>query len=424
MSRSLLDIYKSLSISEKIAKLAVDAEEQLKEKFIEIDSICLENTIKVMNAFKNNKVSETHFRATTGYGYDDVGREVIEKVYSDIFKAEDALVRIQFVNGTHTLSTVLFGNLKTGDTLLSITGAPYDTLAETIGIVENNMSLISNGVKYKQIELKDNEFDYDNIKEYLIKNKVNIVFIGRSSGYSTRKSQSISNIQKVIKLIKSIDQDIIVIVDNCYGEFVEEREPIEAGADIVAGSLIKNIGGGICETGGYVVGKKKCVESTANRLTAPGIGKECGATLGKNKEILQGLFVSPSVVNNALKTAIFTSKVLESLGYDVSPASDEQRTDIIEQIIFNDKAKLIRFIQTIQKESPIDSYITPEKWSMPGYSDEIIMAAGTFVSGASIELSADAPIKEPYIAYIQGGLTFESAKISILKAIDKTIEGE
>lgn len=421
IEKEAFDIF---GVSKDIQKLAYEVEIELEAKFQDIDKIALYNQAKVMKAFKDNRVSDTHFKATTGYGYDDMGREAIEGVYADIFKAEDALVRIQFVNGTHALSTALFANLKAGDTLLSITGAPYDTLGETIGISQNEMSLISNGVKYEQIELKDDEFDVIKIQSYLNLNKVKLVFIGRSKGYSTRKSKDVTSIGQVIKEIKNIDKDVIVMVDNCYGEFVETKEPIEVGADIIAGSLIKNIGGSLVETGGYIVGKKELVEKAATRLTAPGIGKECGATLGKNKEILQGLFMAPMIVKNAIKTSIFSAGILEKLGYEVSPSAWEDRTDIIQMAVLHDKEKLISFIQGIQSVSPVDSFVKPMPWAMPGYSDQVIMAAGTFVSGASIELSADAPIKEPYAVYLQGGITYESAKLGICVAIDNMIRGK
>lgn len=411
------ELAQSLGINKEIAKLISESEEELGERFYELDNVAMHNTAKVMNAFWKHKLSETHFIKTTGYGYDDIGREIIEKVYADIFSAEDALVRIQFVNGTHALSTALFGNLLPGDTMLSITGLPYDTLAESIGIVENPMSLIAMGVKYEQVDLLNNSFDFSAIRKSLETNKVKLVFIGRSRGYSTRKSLTIKEIGEAIKFIKEIDRDIIVMVDNCYGEFVEELEPTDVGADIIAGSLIKNIGGSLCEIGGYIVGKTECVERAAQRLTAPGIGKECGASLGKNKEILQGLFMAPHIVKNALKTACMTSSVLEKMGFEVNPTAWEERTDIIQSVTFRDKDKLVKFIQGIQASSPIDSFVLPTPWAMPGYTDEVIMAAGTFVSGASIELSADAPIREPYMAYLQGGITYESGILSIARAI-------
>jgi len=416
--------YEMLGISERVIDLSLECEQELIERFNEIDNIALVNTAKVMNAFKNNRISDSHFKATTGYGYDDMGREAIEKVYAEIFNTEDALVRINFVNGTHSLSTAIAGNLMPGDLLVSITGAPYDTLGETIGIVENNMSLIAMGVKYKQVELKDGTFDTETILDIVKNNKVKMVFIGRSRGYATRPSQTVEQIGEIIARIKEVDNEVIVMVDNCYGEFVEKLEPTQVGADIMAGSLIKNLGGGLCETGGYIVGKKELVENAAKRLTAPGIGKECGATLGKNKEILQGLFMAPQAVKNALKTAVLTAAMLEKLGYEVSPSAWEYRTDIIQSVILRDEQKLISFIQGIQAASPVDSFVVPEPWAMPGYTNPVIMAAGTFVSGASIELSCDAPVKEPYAVFMQGGLTYESAKLGICTAIDNMIRGK
>ena len=416
--------YEVMKISKRVSDLCVYCEQELKERFNEIDQVALFNTAKVLNAFRENKVSDTHFKATTGYGYDDLGRDVIEKVYANIFKAEDALVRINFVNGTHALSTALAGNLKPKDTLLSITGAPYDTLAETIGIEENDMSFINYGILYKQIDLKEGKIDIEKVINTIQNEKIKMIFIGRSRGYETRPSIKIEEIQNAISNIKEVDKDVIIMVDNCYGEFVETKEPIEVGADIIAGSLIKNLGGGICETGGYIVGRKDLIENAAKRLTAPGIGKECGATLGKNKEILQGIFMAPEAVKNALKTAVLTSLMLEKLGYLVSPTAWEERTDIIQSVILKDKTKLISFVQGIQMASPIDSFVLPEAWDMPGYKDQVIMAAGTFLSGASIELSADAPIKEPYAVFMQGGLTYESAKLAVLKAIDRMLKEE
>jgi len=413
LTKSICDMYnlnyKYIDIDEKIEK-------ELETIFNKISNISLYNQAKVHKAFRDNKISEVHFGKTTGYGYDDIGREILEKAYADIFKAEDALVRIQFVNGTHALSTALMCTLRSGDNLLSITGDPYDTLMETVGSKEKIGSLIWHGVKYSKIDLVDNEFDFNKIKKYITENKVKMIFIGRSRGYTSRKSITISKIEEAIKYIKSIDKDIIIMVDNCYGEFVEEREPTEVGADLIAGSLIKNIGGSLCETGGYIAGRKDLVQLAAERLTAPGIGKECGATLGKNKEIFQGLYMAPMIVKNAIMSVTYAARLMQEFGIKTDPKFDEERTDIVQQIELNDKDRLIKFIQGIQKQSPIDSFVLPEPWAMPGYSDEVIMAAGTFVSGASIELSADAPIKKPYIAYLQGGITYESAKLSILSS--------
>ncbi len=415
--------YKTLGISDTVIQLVEECEQELEARFEEIEKVALFNTAKVLNAFKNNRISDTHFKATTGYGYDDIGRIAIEKVYSDIFKTEDALVRINFVNGTHSLSTAIAGNLMPGDLLVSITGKPYDTLAETIGIVENNMSLMAMGVKYKQVDLKDGTFDTEEILKVIKNNSVKMIFIGRSRGYETRPSQTVEQIGNIIAKIKEVDSNVIVMVDNCYGELVETMEPTELGADIMAGSLIKNLGGGLCETGGYIVGKAELVENAAKRLTAPGIGKECGATLGKNKEILQGLFLAPQAVKNAVKTAVLTAAMLEKLGYEVSPSAWEYRTDIIQSVILKDAKKLVSFIQGIQAASPVDSFVLPEPWDMPGYNDPVIMAAGTFVSGASIELSCDAPVKEPYAVFMQGGLTYESAKLGVCTAIDQMLRG-
>jgi len=424
MDNMQIEAYKLMGISQNIVSVANECEQELQDRFNEIDDVALYNTAKVLKAFKNNRISDTHFKATTGYGYDDIGREAIERVYADIFKTEDALVRINFVNGTHSLSTAIAGNLMPGDMLLSITGKPYDTLAETIGIVENNMSLISMGVIYDQVDLKDGTFDTEKILEKIKNNKVKMVFIGRSRGYETRPSQTVEQIGNIITKIKEIDKNVIIMVDNCYGELVETKEPTEVGADIMAGSLIKNLGGGLCETGGYIVGRKDLVENAAKRLTAPGIGKECGATLGKNKEILQGLFLAPQAVKNAVKMSVLTAAMLEKLGYEVTPSAWEYRTDIIQAVILKEERKLISFIQGIQAASPVDSFVLPEPWEMPGYNDPVIMAAGTFVSGASIELSCDAPVKEPYAVFMQGGLTYESAKLGVCTAIDKMLRGE
>lgn len=417
MSKISNEICKMFNIDKKYINIDSVIEDKISNIFCEIESIALINSCKVSKAFENNNVKELHLGGTTGYGYGDSGREVIEKIYAGIFGAEKALVRIQFVNGTHTLATAMFGNLSNGDILLSISGAPYDTLMESVGSVDNKNSLIGMGVRYEQIELVDNEFDKRKILEYIKKNKVRMIFIGRSRGYTTRESLKIDKIKDIITEIKEIDKDIIVMVDNCYGEFVEKLEPTNVGADLIAGSLIKNIGGSLAQTGGYIVGKKEYVENAEERFTAPGIGGECGATLGKNKEILQGLYIAPTITMNAIKTAVYASCLLEKLGYKVNPAYSDFRTDIIQSLEFGDREKLISFIQGIQHASPIDSHVNPEPWDMPGYSEPVIMAAGTFVSGASIELSADSPIKPPYVAYIQGGITYETGKISILRAV-------
>lgn len=420
----MLKAYKLFGISSGVSNLANEIEEEYKGKFDEIENVALYNQAKVLQAFKEANISQMHFGKTTGYGYNDVGREAIEKIYSNIFKAEDALVRVQFVNGTHAIATTLKGLLMPGDTLLAITGRPYDTICETIGITQNvnSLSLISYGVKYHEIDLnEDGLIDIPSVENYIKENKVKVVHIQRSRGYALRKAFSITEIEEVIEAIKKIDKDVIVMVDNCYGEFVEEKEPVEVGADIICGSLIKNIGGGLCETGGYVVGKANLVDLVAQTLTCPGIGKECGATMGQNRNMLQGLFMAPVITKNALKVAVFTAAIMEKLGFDVFPSSWDDRSDIVESIIFNDKDKMIKFIQGIQSGSPVDSQAVPYPWDMPGYEDQVIMAAGTFIEGASIEISADGPIREPYIAYLQGGLTYESAKLAICSAVDNML---
>ena len=391
----------------------------IKDELKKIDKICEENSKKVLTSFINNKIDEHHFNETTGYGYNDDGREKIENVFAEIFKAEDALVRTQIISGTHALTITLFGLLRPNDTLLSITGLPYDTLHEVIGIKENSSSLKSFNINYEQIDLKDNDFDYDKIKEILTTKKIKVIEIQRSKGYSTRKSITINSLEKVIKFIKEIDKDVIMMIDNCYCEFVSTKEPIEVGADIVVGSLIKNLGGGLAPNGGYVVGRKDLVELISERLTVPGCGKEVGPTLGVNKQILQGLFMAPQAVASSLKTAIFTSRLLELNGYKVEPKYNEERADIVQNIIFEDENKLIEYCRQIQYNSPIDSSATLEPWDMPGYDNKVIMAAGTFTQGASIELSCDGPIRPPYIAYQQGSLTYEYGKIAVTNAVNK-----
>lgn len=410
-------------ISDNVIKQSDLAEQKVEKKIKEIESIAMYNTSKIMSAFKKYNLSAMHFGKTTGYGYDDPGREVIEKIYADIFNAEDSLVRVQFVNGTHALATALKACLMPNEKMLAISGRPYDTLCEVIGIKENSLSLKNYGVEYDEIPLlEDGNFDEKKILDYLSKNKVKLIHIQRSKGYALRKSLYISDIENIIKKIREIDKEVIIMVDNCYGEFVERKEPTDVGADIVCGSLIKNIGGGLCETGAYIAGRKDLVNLCAETLTCPGIGKECGATLDQNRYILQGLFLAPSVVKNALKTAVFASCMLENLGFEVYPKYTEKRSDIIQAIKLNEEKKLVKFIQGIQSASPVDSHVTPMPWDMPGYEDKVIMAAGTFIDGASIELSADSPIREPYVAYMQGGLTYESAKLAICIAVDKMLE--
>lgn len=404
-------------MDEKIIKLVNDSEKELDKEFKKIGEICEYNSLKVLNAFWNNKLSEAHFSQTTGYGYDDIGRDVIEKIYAEIFGAEDALVRSQFISGSHALTVALFAYLRPGDTMLSISGLPYDTLHEVIGIVPNDSSLKSFGVNYEQIDLINDDFDYEKIEERLNKSKIKLIEIQRSKGYSTRKSISNSKIKKVVDLIRNYDKDVIIMVDNCYCEFVDKVSPIEMGADIIVGSLIKNLGGGIAPNGAYIVGKKRLVDLAGERLTLPGEGREVGPTLGINKQILEGLFFSPSVVASALKTAVLASKVLEELGYKVEPRYNDERVDIVQNIEFGNEEDLVKYCQGIQMASPVDSFAIPMPWDMPGYEDKVIMAAGTFTQGSSIELSCDGPIRKPYIAYMQGSLTYEYGKIAIIKAV-------
>lgn len=415
-------MYDKLNIDKKVIELSKEIKNELRVQFNKIDEICEFNSMKVLSAFHKHNISEVHFNMTTGYGYGDIGRDTIENVYASIFGCEDALVRGQFISGTHALTVTLFGLLRPNDTLLSITGKPYDTLDEVIGIVDNKSSLKSFGVKYEQIDLIDDDFDYEAIKKRLLNSFVKVIEIQRSKGYSTRKSIVIDKVSKVIKLIKEVSPDTIVMIDNCYCEFVTTIEPTEVGADVVVGSLIKNLGGGIAPNGAYVVGRKDLIELVAERLTSPGVGKEAGPSMGMNKQILQGLFMAPSVVASSLKTAIFASLMLERLGFKVEPKYNDIRADIVQNIIFNDPDKLIKYCQGIQAGSPIDSSAIPEAWDMPGYADKIIMASGAFTQGSSIELSCDGPIRPPYIAYMQGGLTYEYGKIGVMKAISNIIK--
>ncbi len=393
-------------------------EEKCLEQFQIVDNICFENSSKVLEAFQRNNVSETHFNMTTGYGYNDEGRDVIEKVFANVFKAEDALVRNQFISGSHALTVTLFALLRPGDTLLSITGKPYDTLDEVIGIVDNPSSLKSFNINFEQIDLIDNDFDYEKIEKVLKNKKIKVIEIQRSKGYSTRKSITIDKLEKVIKFIKNIDSKVIIMIDNCYCEFVSNKEPIEIGADVAVGSLIKNLGGGIASNGAYVVGRKDLINLVAERLTLPGEGREVGPSLGVNKSLLQGLYFAPSVVASSLKTAILTSCVFEQLGYQVEPKYDEERADIVQNIVFGSEEKLVKFCQGIQSASAIDSYVLPIPWDMPGYQDKVVMAAGTFTQGSSIELSCDGPIREPYIAYLQGTLMYPYGKLAIIKTLE------
>lgn len=403
---------------DEIKKLVVDCESALEYEFKKIDDNKFFFSEQVLNSFKKNNLSENAFNSTTGYGYNDLGREVIEKVYADIFKSESAVVRSQFISGSHALNVTFFALLRPGDLLLSISGCPYDTLHEVIGIKENPSSLASFNIKYHEIDLVNDDFDYEAIESFLKNTKVKVIEIQRSKGYSTRKSLSIERLEKVIKLIKSIDKDIIVMVDNCYCEFVERKTPIEVGADVAVGSLIKNLGGGIAPNGAYVVGRSDLIKLVGERLTLPGEGLEVGPTLGINKQILEGLFFAPSVVASSLKTAVLTSKVMECLGYDVEPKYNDHRCDIVQNIIFRDREKLIKYVQGVQYGSPIDANVTAIPWDMPGYDDQVIMASGSFTQGSSIEFSCDAPIREPYIAYQQGGLTYEYGKLGLISAIE------
>lgn len=403
-------------------ELVDKCEQELKGEFKKIDEICEFNSKKVLNAFNNNSVSESHFVSSTGYGYNDIGREVIEKIYSDIFKTEDALVRSQFISGTHAITVALFALLRPNDTLLSISGKPYDTLDEVIGITINDSSLKSYGIKYEQIDLINDDFDYINIEKRLKESYIKLIEIQRSKGYSTRKSLSIEKVKRVIELIKRISPNTIIMVDNCYCEFVNKLEATEVGADVVVGSLIKNLGGGIASNGGYICGKRDLIKLCAERLNVPGEGKEVGPSLGMNKSILMGLFLSPKIVSEALKVAILTSKVLEEMGYQVEPKYNDERVDIVQNIFFNDKEKLIKYCEGIQESSPIDSNVKPIPSDMPGYSDKVIMASGSFTQGSSIELSCDGPLRSPYVLYQQGSLTYEYGKIAIINAINKIKE--
>ena len=414
-------MYQEFGISEELEKLSTKVEKNVENIFEKVDETCTKNSLKVLQAFQNNKIADMHFGSTTGYGYGDIGRDTIEKVFSEVLNAEDSLVRSQFISGTHALCVTLFALLRPGDTLLSITGKPYDTLDEVIGIKENPSSLKSYEINFEQIELVNDDFDYEKIEKRLKQGNIKVIEIQRSKGYSTRKSITIDKLEKVIKFIKNINKDIIIMIDNCYCEFVTTKEPLEVGADIIVGSLIKNLGGGLAPNGAYVAGRKDLINLVAERLTAPGEGKEVGPTLGINKSILQGLFMAPSVVASSLKTAVFASKILEELGYNVEPKFDEERADIVQNIIFNDKEKLIKYCQGIQMGSPIDSNSIPMPWDMPGYTDQVIMAAGTFTQGSSIELSCDGPIRPPYIAFMQGGLTYEYGKLGVLKAIQNIL---
>ena len=417
-------MYQELNIDERIVNLIEEEERNLKSIYEKIDKTEYENTLKVLNAFHKYQINEVHFTSTTGYGYNDIGRDTIEKVFADVLGSEDAIVRSQFISGTHALTVALFAYLRPNDIMLSITGTPYDTLHEVIGIKENNSSLTAFQVKYDEIELVNNNFDYEKIKSYLKENKVKLIEIQRSKGYSTRKSITIDKIKKVVEEIRKVDKDVIIMVDNCYCEFVESITPIQVGCDVMVGSLIKNLGGGIAPNGAYIAGRSDLIDLAGERLTCPGEGREVGPTLGINRELLQGLFFAPSVVASSLKTAILTSKVLEHLGYQVEPRYDDVRADIVQNIIFNNKEDLIKYCQGIQMASPIDSNAIPVPWDMPGYTDQVIMAAGCFTQGSSIELSCDGPLRSPYIAYQQGGLTYSYGKLGVMKAVTELMKGK
>lgn len=410
---------KEFGINKRVIEFSNIVEKDIEKIFKQIEKIKEYNQVKVIRSMQNHNLSDSHFTGTTGYGYDDRGREVLEKVYAEVFGTEDALVRHHIVAGTHAIAVSMYGNLKPGDELLAITGKPYDTLEEVIGIRgEGNGSLKELGVTYRQVDLlPDGSLNFNSIKE-AINDRTKMVFIQRSRGYCWRPALKIEDIGSAISFVKKIKEDVIVLVDNCYGEFVEDREPTQVGADIVAGSLIKNPGGGLAPTGGYVVGKERYVQSAAYRLTTPGLGKKVGATLGNNRLFFQGLFLAPHIVAESLKGAVFCAALMDRLGFETSPSPYEKRGDIIQAVKFKNKHNLVSFCQGIQKGSPVDSFVTPEPWDMPGYDCPVIMAAGAFIQGSSIELSADAPIKEPYIAYMQGGLVYEHVKLGIMIAME------
>lgn len=418
------NLISNFNIKESVLDSYDEIIEKIKPEFEKYREIEEYNNLKIINAFRKNNVSDSHFTNSTGYGYNDIGREVIEKIYADIFNAESAIVRPHFVNGTHAIGSALFGNLFMGETLYAISGTPYDTLQDVIGITnkEKTGSMRDYGINYKETSLRNSDFDFDEIEKTLLSDKtISVIHIQRSTGYGFRKALSMEKIEKVITFVKNINPKIIVFVDNCYGEFLDIIEPTDIGADITAGSLIKNIGGGITPSGGYIVGKKLYVERAANRLTVPGIGGECGATFGLPRTMLQGLFLAPNITLEAIKVSIFASAMLEHFGFEVMPKYNDKRSDIITAIKFNDEDKLIKFCQEIQKASPIDSNVTCEPWDMPGYEDQVIMAAGAFIQGSSIELSCDAPIKAPYIGYLQGSISFDHGKFAVMRALSSLI---
>lgn len=422
MSNLVEQQYKKLGIDEDVYRFGAKIEEQLRERFEGIDGIAEINQLKVIEAMQKNRVSADCFHVSSGYGYNDLGRDTLEKVYADCFHGEDALVRPQITCGTHALALALMSNLRPGDELLSPVGKPYDTLEEVIGIRPSKGSLAEYGVTYAQVDLlEDGSFDWEGIK-HALNERTRLVTIQRSKGYATRPTLSVARIGELISFIKKIKPDVICMVDNCYGEFVEEQEPLDVGADMIVGSLIKNPGGGLAPIGGYIVGKKECVENAAYRLTSPGLGKEVGASLGVIQSFYQGLFLAPTVVSGALKGAIYAANIYERLGYRVVPNGTESRHDIIQAVEFQDAEKMIAFCEGIQAAAPVDSHVTPVPWAMPGYDSEVIMAAGAFVQGSSIELSADGPVKPPFAVYFQGGLTWYHAKLGILKSLQKLKE--
>ncbi|WP_295620860.1 methionine gamma-lyase family protein [uncultured Intestinimonas sp.] len=415
----------SLKISEKVRALGQQAQGELGEQFARIDAVAEENTQKVLAAFQKHRVAEAYFAGTTGYGYDDLGRDQLDAIFADLFGTEDALVRIGFVNGTHAISCALFGALRPGETLVSAVGAPYDTLQGVIGITDKGPgSLRQYGIQYKQVDVgPDDRPDVAGIAAAVQDPTVSAVLIQRSRGYATRASLSVDEIGALCQVIRQANPKASILVDNCYGEFVETKEPTQVGADLVVGSLIKNPGGGLAPTGGYIAGRKDLVEAASMRLTTPGIGRECGASLGNNRLLYQGLFLAPHTVAQALKTAVFGARIMELLGYQADPSSSDIRHDIIQMIRFGEPEGLKKFCRGIQKGAPVDSYVVPEPWDMPGYDCPVIMAAGAFIQGSSIELSADAPMREPYTLYLQGGLTYESGKAGILLAVEELLNG-
>lgn len=408
----------NFGIDKRILELVSKSEKKIEHIFGKYEDICAYNQYKVLDAFQKNGISDRHFNWNTGYGYDDIGREVTEKVFAEVFKAEKAIVRTQIVNGTHALSLILSGILRPGDEIIYISGKPYDTLEEVIGIRGNEMGSLSEfGITYKEVPLKNNKLDFTGIKK-AISDKTKMVTLQRATGYSWRKAIEIDDIENAVQEVKAIDDKIVFMVDNCYGEFLDILEPTEIGADVMAGSLIKNPGGGLALSGGYIVGKSQLIDKIMYRLTCPGIGGECGLTFGQTRNILQGLFMAPNVVKGAIKGAILCGEVYSQLGYDTCPKTGDARSDIIQGIKFLSEEKVIGFCQGVQEAAPIDSFVKPEPWDMPGYDTPVIMAAGAFIQGSSIELSADAPIREPYIAYFQGGLSYEHSKFGIIKSLD------